>query len=284
MDYRIVVSFAIALLIDVAFPIIVTLWFSRRYGSTWRLWLCGVLIFVLFQLITRVPIMIYLGVIVGPIIAESTVLAVGWIAVAAVTAGLVEEIGRWLGYRYLFHRVRAEHNWANGVMYGLGHGGIESIVLVGGLVLSNLLSYVFISRLDLSQMSALLSPDQAEAMLVALEQFQTMSPWMPLLGGLERILTLPIQVCLSLLVLQGFVRRERRWLWLAILAHTVVNFVAALVASGGNLVVAELVIAMFGAVALGGILRLRKWEGSRAAGEDEPHSSLSLGDSSLRSE
>jgi len=284
VDCRIVISFAIALLIDVAFPIVVTLWFKRRYGSTWRLWLYGALIFVLFQLITRVPLMIYLGVIVGPIIAESTILAVGWIAVASVTAGLVEEIGRWLGYRYLFPRVRAEHNWANGVMYGLGHGGIESIVLVGGLVLSNLLSYVFISRMDLSQMNAILSPDQAEAMLAALDQFQAMSPWMPLLGGLERILTLPVQVCLSLLVLQGFVRRERRWLWIAILAHTVVNFVAALVASGGNLVAAELVIAMFGAAALWSILRLRKWEESRIASEEGPHSLLSPGDSSLRSE
>lgn len=284
MDYRIVISFSIALLIDVAFPIIVTIWFKRRYGSTWRLWLYGVVIFVLFQLITRVPLMMYLGIIVGPIIAESTILAVGWLGVASVTAGLVEEIGRWLGYRYLFPRVRAEHNWANGVMYGLGHGGVESIVLVGGIVLSNLLSYVFISRLDPSQMSALLSPDQAEAMLTALEQFQTMPPWLPLLGGLERILTLPVQVCLSLLVLQGFVRRERRWLWIAILAHTVVNFVAALVASGGNLVAAELVIAMFGAAALWFIVRLRKWEESRAVSGEAPHSLLSPGDSSLRSE
>ena len=284
MDYRFVISFSIALLIDVAFPIVVMIWFKRRYGSTWRLWLCGVLIFVLFQLITRVPLMMYLGIIVGPIIAESTILAVGWLGVASVTAGLVEEIGRWLGYRYLFPRVRAEHNWVNGVMFGLGHGGVESIVLVGGIVLSNLLSYVFISGLDPSQMNALLSPDQAEAMLTALEQFQAMSPWMPLLGGLERILTLPVQVCLSLLVLQGFVRRERRWLWIAILAHTVVNFVAALVASGGNLVAAELVIAVFGAVALWFIVRLRKWEGSRAVSGEEPDSLLSPGDSSLRSE
>ena len=93
-----------------------TLWFKRRYGSRWRVWLYGTLIFVVFQLVSRVPLMAYLGAVVGPKIAESRALAVGWIGVAALTAGLVEEIGRWLGYRYLFPRARAQYGWTNGVM------------------------------------------------------------------------------------------------------------------------------------------------------------------------
>ena len=270
MDYRIVASFSIAILVDIAFPLAVTIWFKRWYGSSWRVWFCGALIFVVFQLVSRVPLMIYLDTVVGPKIAESTVLTVGWIAVAAVTAGLVEETGRWLGYRHLFRRARAEYDWRNGVVYGLGHGGIESIVLVGGMALTSLFSYIFVSRLDPSQMSALVSPEQMEAVLAAQEQFRTMSPWLPLLGGLERILTLPIQVCFSLLVLQCFVRGERRWLWIAMLAHAAVDFVAPLVARAGDYLIAEAAIALFSAAALWGVLRLRRWEETAAAGEEEP--------------
>jgi len=257
MDYRVVISFAIAILIDFGFPIGVTIWFKRRYGSGWRVWLNGALIFAVFQLLSRVPLMLYLNSVVGPEIAESTILTVGWMAVAAVSAGLVEEIGRWLGYRFLFPRVGAELNWTNGVMYGLGHGGIESMILVGTLAVTSLIGYVLISPLDPSQIGTAFPAEQLDAVLAAQEQYRTMPPWQPILGGVERILTLPIQVCLSVLVLQAFVRRERRWLWIAVLAHALLDFIVPLVARSGNLIVTEAVVAVFAAAAVWGIVRLR---------------------------
>ena len=258
MDYRIVASFAIAILVDIGFPLAVTLWFRRRYGSAWRVWLYGVLVFAVFQLFTRVPLMTYLSTVVGPKIAGSTALALGWTTVAALTAGLVEELGRWLGYRYLFSRGRVAYEWANGVMYGLGHGGLESILLVGGAAISSLASYMLVSRMDAGQMGGLLSTDQMQALLAAQQQYRAMPPWLPLLGGVERMLTLPIQVCFSLLVLQCFVRGERRWLWIAVLAHAVLDFVAPLVAQGGHYIAAEFIVALFCAVALWTIWRLRQ--------------------------
>jgi uncharacterized membrane protein YhfC len=257
VDYRVVISFGIAILIDVGFPLAATIWFKRRYGTSWRVWLGGALIFAVFQILSRIPLMLYLNTLVGPEIAESTVLTVGWIAVAALTAGLVEEIGRWVGYRFLFPRFGAERDWPNGVMFGLGHGGIESIVLVGALALTSLLGYMVVSPLDAEQMSAMFPGEQLEAMLAVQEEYRSMPVWQPILGGLERMLTLPIQVCFSVLVLQCFIRNDRRWLLIAVVAHALVDFVVPLVAQSDNLIVVEAVVAAFAVVAVWGVVRLQ---------------------------
>jgi hypothetical protein len=49
----------------------------------------------------------------------------------------------------------------------------------------------------------------------------------PLLGAWERLWTIPLHVALSVLVLQVFLRGSLRWLGLAILAHTLVDLLAA---------------------------------------------------------
>jgi uncharacterized membrane protein YhfC len=49
------------------------------------------------------------------------------IALPSLTAGVFEETARYIAYRFLLK----EHNMENGLIYGVGHGGIESIMLVG---------------------------------------------------------------------------------------------------------------------------------------------------------
>ncbi len=51
-------------------------------------------------------------------------------------------------------------------------------------------------------------------------------PWMFLLGAVERVSALVLQVSLSILVLQVFVRKSIIWLFIAIGWHTLVDAVA----------------------------------------------------------
>src|SRR4051794_20280934 len=50
-----------------------------------------------------------------------------FLLLSSLTAGLFEETGRWLGYRFLLW----EATRRTGTMFGLGHGGLESILLAG---------------------------------------------------------------------------------------------------------------------------------------------------------
>jgi len=53
--------------------------------------------------------------------------------VLALSAGVFEEVGRYVDYG-LFMR-REPRTWSKAVMFGIGHGGLESAVPVGGLTL-----------------------------------------------------------------------------------------------------------------------------------------------------
>src|SRR5690606_30347694 len=134
------------------------------------------------------------------------------------SAGVFEEIGRYLAFRF---PLRRDLSWQNGVAYGLGHGGIEAIVLVGITYINNIVISLMINT---GQFENLIGPglDAATAALIK-DQLINTPPIYFLIGGLERFFTLFIQVGLSLVVLYGVITRQIRYLIYAVLLHTLVN-------------------------------------------------------------
>lgn len=232
-------SYAVALVIDVAFPIGLALYLRRRLGVAWRFFLFGALIFAAFQLFTRVPAVAILQSMLG--VAQWPDLARwGWIFGLSLTAGLFEEVGRWVGYRWLLKPV--ERTWNNALMYGAGHGGLESILLVGLLgVLPALINVMVFSQTPPSQWN--LPPAAAEQV----QQLLALNWWLPLLGGFERVASVTFHVGLSVIVLQVFARGRLIWLWAAVGLHTFTNFVAVGINQLWGPVLSEVFI---GAVAL----------------------------------
>ncbi len=281
MDPRLIAAYVFAILFDVAFPIGLALCARRKLGASWRYFWYGALIFFLFQLATRVPaIQLLQPMLAGPL-SRSPELMWVWLFTLALTAGLFEEGGRYLGYRYLIFRrspgLRTEDSghsvlnpqssvlspqsssaeaWKKGVMYGLGHGGLESMLLVGGTALLSFVNALAVTRLDPATVAAL-PQDQATAVRQAQALFSSLAWWMPLLGAFERLCTVGIQVAFSLLVLQCFLRGSPRWLYLAIGAHFLVDFVTMVAAPRLGPVATEGVIALFALGALYLIFRLR---------------------------
>jgi uncharacterized membrane protein YhfC len=212
-----------ALVFDILYPLALGVFARRRLGVNWRYFGYGALIFVLFQLVSRVPITLAIQALIASQLQASRVALIAWIAISALTAGLFEELGRYVGYRWLMKR--EQKTWAKGVMYGLGHGGIESMLLIAGLVTVTLIQVLALARTDLSTL-----PLTAEQRALAAQQLAAIAAqpsWAPLLGAWERLWTIPLHVALALVVLQVFRRGSLRWLWLAILAHALVDLVGA---------------------------------------------------------
>jgi uncharacterized membrane protein YhfC len=248
-----------AIIFDLLYPLLLALFVQRRLGVGWRYFGFGALIFVLFQLITRVPAVAAIQALIGPQLQSSRPLLFAWLAVLSLSAGLFEEVGRYVGYRWLMRS--EEKTWAKGVMYGLGHGGIEAMLLVGGMALLGLVNLVALSAMDISALP--LSDEQRAQLGAQLDAVRALPSWTPLVGAWERLWAVPFHVGLSVLVLQVFRRGGIGWLWLAILAHALVNFVAvglppALGLSGlAALLVPEAVITVAGLAAIWLTLRLR---------------------------
>lgn len=249
----------VAILFEALFPLAAAWFVSRRLNVSWRYFAYGAVIFLLFQLISRVPIVLAIQGALAPQLQASRLLLFGWLAALALTAGLAEEIGRYVGYRWLF---REEKTWPRAVMYGVGHGGLESMVLVAGLTLVGLINLLALSAVDLAALP--LTDEQRELTRQQLAAVAAQPDWLPLVGAWERLWTLPIHVALSVMVLQVFQRGQIRWLWLAVAAHTLVNLLAAGVApvfelqGAAAILIPEVIVMLAGMASLWIIWRLRE--------------------------
>jgi len=250
------IGFAITLTFAIAYPFILAIVARLRLRVSWRYFWYGALVFAVFQIFTRVPAVTALNNVFASQLKASAPFRFTWYVILALTAGLFEEVGRYVGYRVLMRR--EEKTWSKAVMYGIGHGGIESIVLVGLLGLLSLVNIVITSSLNLN----LLTASQRATVVRQFAALNAQPAWFPLLEGWERLWTLPIHIALSVMVLQVFQRKNIGWLWLAILAHTIVDFTSVeipqvLGASNTTSLITEGVVALFGIIALVIIWRLR---------------------------
>lgn len=247
----------VAIAFMVLYPLVLAIIARRRLRVSWRYFGYGALIFFLFQLISRVPLVTILGNVLAPQLASSRAFLLFWLIALPLSAALFEEIGRYVGYRWLMRK--EEKTWDKAVMYGLGHGGLESIVLVGGLGLVSLINILVLSSINLN----ILPASQHAQVLQQLAAIHAQPVWYPLLGAWERLWTMPFHVAMSVIVLQVFRRGRMRWLWLAVLLHTSLDLSATLLpqwlGSGFNTsLLIEGVVALFGALSVWIIWRLRE--------------------------
>ena len=205
---------AAAALVCFGGPFLVAGLWRKRTGAPWSAFGWGMAVFVFFQLVLRLPWQ-------APLLRWSHT-HLDWrvpvLAFSSLTAGVFEEVGRWAGYRTV---LRSDRTARTGVMYGLGHGGIEAI-LIAALPLSALLVGWFLAN------HGLVSPGRGlDALRRQAEGVHVLDVE---LGVVERTSAMAAHVGLSLIVLQTFVRHAVRWLLLAISMHAVLDGAVVLTA------------------------------------------------------
>ncbi len=230
-------------LIMVLLPLFVGWLLTRKFKLGWRVWWIGAATFVISQ-IGHIPFNQVLNLLfvrgVLPTPSGPWELPVSAL-LAGLSAGLFEELARYASYRWW---IRDARRWKDGVLFGAGHGGAEAILL-GALVLVNFIGMVAARQADINQLVP------AEQIPLAQQQLAAYwgSPWYDnLLGALERALTLPFHIAAALLVLQVFIRKQSRWLWMAVLWHALINAAALMVFDLAGPYLAELVLGCFAVV------------------------------------
>jgi uncharacterized membrane protein YhfC len=170
----------------------------------------------------------------------------GFVAYAAGAAALFEETGRFLAMR-LFAKRTGDPGTA--VAYGIGHGGIEAI-LIGALAQTSSLAMAVM--LNLGRLDAMLAHRVPPAALVKLHaSYAHLDFATALVGGMERVCALLIQIALSLLVWRAVSRKEARWFFAALAAHAGIDSLAAMFQKGMiSLFFTESIVAVVGAVLL----------------------------------
>lgn len=224
-----IITVCITLFICLVLPVIayVVYGVKNKGKGAFTAGLLGAAGFFVMQIIIRTPILSILSLSEGflSFAANHYVL---YCFVLALTAALFELIGRYAVAKIMSKNLTFERGFAA----GLGHGGIEAMVLIGMTYVSNLIYIVMINTGTFDtivEQTAALGVDTAS--LTALkETLVGSSPFIFLLAGYERILTVIFHVALSLVVCY-FVRRKKDVVGMGIclVCHCLVDFTAPLI-------------------------------------------------------
>lgn len=174
-------------------------------------------------------------------------------------AGLFEEVGRFVAMRFA---MKKQLNLPNALMYGVGHGGIEAILIVGLASVSNLVTSIMINAGTLEASLGALDQATKEATLTQLSALWTTPSYQFFLSGIERIVAVTLHIALSVLVFQAVKLGKKRYWFLAFAIHAGVDFATVIAANYLNLVLVEVMLAVLvaGVVALTISLCRKNWD------------------------
>jgi len=220
----------ISILICFGVPLILIIVFKKKAGSSIRSVLTGAITFILFALILeQVSHLIFL-VIDWPVSRFINAMPFAYAIYGALAAGLFEETGRFVAMSTV---LKKQNNRGTALGYGIGHGGIEAILIGGLSAVSTLVLLLSVNASGMAGYLATLPSQTADAMSATILSLYSTSGFMFLVMGLERLVAMALQLGLSVLVFTAVKNKKYRYLFpVAILIHVLADFPAALYQKG----------------------------------------------------
>jgi uncharacterized membrane protein YhfC len=229
----------------IVLPILLWIYFTRKFALSWKLVLAGALTFIASQVL-HIPLVLGMNSLLQtlPLLANAILLGL--------LAGLFEEATRYILFKSILKNIRS---WKEGILVGLGHGGAEALILgiFAALAFANMVIY---RNIDLSTVPSI----PAEQLELAKQQVAAYwsAPWhLALMGFVERIFAICLHVSLSVMVLYSIAHRKPIWFWLALLWHTFVDAVAVYVGQQVGILAVEGIVAIFAIISLWIVMAVR---------------------------
>ncbi len=218
-----IAALAVGVVLALAVPVAAVIVFKRKNRDTW---LPSVFIgagtFIVFALVLEQ----LLHLVMLPIVQKNQ-----WVyaVYGALAAGVFEETGRLVAYKTL---MKKHYTTKNSVLMGLGHGGVEAMIVLGGSFLMYLVMAVMANGYGGIEafMEAMKGNapdninDNMRSILVTVEQVGFANVFASLY---ERVIAMVLHTCLSVWVYKA--ATHKMWLYpAAIGAHALIDFFAAL--------------------------------------------------------
>ena len=230
------IGMCFSMVIAIGFPIALMVYAFRKLKADMVWFAIGAVTFIVFSLVLE-QIMHTIVIKHFSILTSNFWL---WAIYGALAAGIFEEVGRFTAM-HLFKKKDLNKN--NAFMYGVGHGGIESIVIVGLTNISNLITSFMINSGTFEQTLGSLDGSLKEQTMRKVSLLWTTEPLAFYLGGVERISAVTIHICLSYLVYRAVKESKIRFLFLSIAIHTLVDTISGVVGATCSAVMLEVVLA-----------------------------------------
>lgn len=225
-----IIFMSVSALLSFFVPIGFIIYMGIKKRMNWKALIFGALLFVVFVMILeRIMHSLVLG--ADPTKSAIYLNPLLYMLYGAFAAGIFEETARWLCFKFLI-RVRDNETRDTGISYGLGHGGMEAILIGGLAMIGNIVTSVMLNSGALKSVTAAMNSQQLDAFNAGMAALTQTAPYLFLLSGVERVAALVIQISLSLFVLKAVADRKWQYFMLAILLHAAVDFVAIMFQRG----------------------------------------------------
>lgn len=187
------VSSIFTIIIALVMPIAVFIYLAGKKDRYLKPLVIGALTFLIFQVLTRIPLLQLVLPNMTWYLVLSMTNPVLYALFLGLTAALFEELGRYVMIRWLLKNNR---RWLDAWSFGIGHGGLEAVLLVG---LNALLTLVLYGGAEMT------------------------SPLLMAAAGLERLSAMTMHLGWSIMVMLSIRRKKAGYLLIAVFLHTVLD-------------------------------------------------------------
>lgn len=225
-----IVFMAISAVLAILVPIALIIFMGIKKRLNWKAMMFGALLFLVFVLLLeRIMHILVLG--SDPtksVIFNNPIL---YMLYGGFAAGIFEETARLLGFKFLI-KVRENESIHTGISYGLGHGGIEAILLGGLAAVGNLVISIMLNGGALNALTATMGGQQLDVFNKSISSLITTPSYLFLITGVERMIALALQIALSLFVFKAVTEKKWQFFAYAILIHAGIDMPAVLFQKG----------------------------------------------------
>lgn len=211
------VAIVCILIFSFVLPIGLFIFWKIRTKANWSAFFIGCGTFVLFALILEQLLHTTVLTIAGDGLRNNLWL---YALYGGLAAGLFEETGRFVAMKFWMKRTLSREN---AVMYGIGHGGIECMLVVGMTYISNLVMALMINSGGLQALTGMMDEATAQTFQTAVEQLCTLPAWQFYMAGVERISAVLLHIGMSYLVYRAVRESRIRYYAAAVGVHFAVD-------------------------------------------------------------
>lgn len=246
ISVSVIAALILSIIVCFGVPIGGLILLQKKAKKAIKPFLLGAATFLIAQVLLRIPILTYvLPNMTWFTIMQSTNVYL-YSLFLGITAGLFEEVGRFITIS-LFMKKRQRYE--DGLSFGLGHGGIEAMLLVGVNLISML---VFVIMINTNTFHTNMEAANGTADIIY-KQCISLTAGTVLIGMVERISAMTFHVGATMMILAGFRKNQKlRFLLAAVLLHAALDASVGILpaAFGVSAIGLEIVVGVFALVML----------------------------------
>ncbi len=216
-----------SLILSFGLPIVLLILVKIKLKASLTSFIIGCATFIVFALVLEPILHSVVLTATGTLLTDNIIL---YGLYGGLAAALFEETGRLIAMKFF---MKESLNKQNTIMYGIGHGGIEAILLVGLTYISNLLSAFMINSGALQASMELVDAELQQTTFEQIKVLWELPAWQFYMAGVERLIAITLQIALSVLVYKAVSLKSRPYWFIAFGIHFAVDFLTVVVTGLG---------------------------------------------------